>query len=167
MKWFVFLIVVAWTFTVGLVAAPRAAVAEAKVMGWVEWALVSERKVRMRAKLDTGARSSSINADEIEEFRRNGRDWVRFVIRNRKGESARYERPVHRWVRIRRAGARTRRRAVVLLGICIGDHYLEAQVNLASRERMNYALLIGRRFLDGRIFVDSSRRYTTEPNCKR
>ncbi len=143
------------------------AAAEAKILGWVEWALVSKQRVRMRAKLDTGAQSSSINAEDIERFRRDGRDWVRFAIRGRDDQSKRFELPVHRWVRIRRAGARTTRRAVVLLGICVGTRYRMAQVNLASRTRMNYALLIGRRFMANEILVDPSRRYTTEPNCPR
>ncbi len=144
----------------------QSSVAQAKVLGWVEWGLVSKKKIRMRAKLDTGARSSSIHAEDIEHFRRNGRDWVRFEIRSKKGQSARLELPVHRWVRIRRAGAKTHKRAVVLMGICLGTRYKMAQVNLSSRSRMNYALLIGRRFLGDTILVDSSRRYTTEPNCR-
>lgn len=143
------------------------ATAQAKVLGWVEWALVSKNKIRMRAKLDTGARSSSIHAEDVERFRRDGRDWVRFELRSRRGETARFELPVHRWVRIRRAGARTTQRAVVLIGICLGNDYKMAQVNLTSRERMNYALLIGRRFMTDKILVDSSRRFTTEPNCGR
>lgn len=144
----------------------NAETAKPKVLGWVEWGLVSNKKIRMRAKLDTGARSSSIHAENVEKFRREGRDWVRFEIRSKKGERARLELPVHRWVRIRRAGAKTHQRAVVLLGICLGNRYKMAQVNLSSRERMNYALLIGRRFMDESILVDSSRRYTTEPNCR-
>lgn len=139
--------------------------AQAKVLGWAEWALVSKHKIRMRAKLDTGARSSSVHAEDVERFRRGGKDWVRFTLRSRSGKSAKLELEVHRWVRIRRAGVRTRQRAVVLIGICLGTIHRMAQVNLSSRDRMNYALLIGRRFLGDKIVVDSSRRYTTPPDC--
>jgi hypothetical protein len=167
MKRVLFVIAAAATIAASGTFRPPTAAAQAKVLGWVEWALVSKNQIRMRAKLDTGARSSSIHAEDVDQFRREGRDWVRFEIRGRDGQRARLELPVHRWVRIRRAGARTTRRAVVLIGICLGSTYKMAQVNLSSRERMNYALLIGRRLMGNRILVDSSRRYTTEPNCGR
>ncbi len=161
------LCVVAAAATLACFSHIAVANAQAKTLGWVEWALVSKQKIRMRAKLDTGARSSSIHAEDVERFRRGGKDWVRFTIMSRSGKTARLELPVHRWVRIRRAGAETKKRAVVLLGICLGTTYKMAQVNLTSRERMNYALLIGRRFMDDKILVDSSRRNTTPPDCGR
>ena len=56
-------------------------------------------------------------------------------------------------------------RPVVELGICMGSFYRVAQVNLNSRDRMRYKLLIGRRYLKKGIILDSSKRLTTEPNC--
>ncbi len=70
-------------------------------------------------------------------------------------------------MRIRRAGAGTEKRAVVLLRLCLGHRFREAEVNLNDRAGMNYALLIGRRFMGKHILVDSSRSFTTDPDCRR
>ena len=147
------------------VASPGAAAEKPQILGWVEYALVSDGLVRFKAKLDTGAKSSSIHAEDVEVFKKGGRDWVRFTVHTRRDKTLRFERPVHRWVRIRRAGAKKVKRAVVLLDICLGTRYRRAQVNLTDRGGMNYALLIGRRFMGREIMVDSSRQFTTDPNC--
>lgn len=134
-------------------------------MGWVERAILFPSRVTFLAKLDTGAKTTSINAEDVERFQKDGKDWVRFTVRNRDGDSATFERPIVRIARIKRTNIGVAVRPVVSLRICIGAYKTLAQVNLANRKNMLYQLLIGRRLMEGRILVDSSRKYLVTPAC--
>jgi len=81
-----------------LAAAPTALQAREKpvVVGWIEHAVLSSSRLPFLAKLDTGARTTSISAQDIQRFRKNGASWVRFTARNREGATATFERPVDR-----------------------------------------------------------------------
>jgi len=142
-----------------------AAQQEPTVMGWAERAVVYPVGIEFRAKLDSGARTSSINAADIREFRRNGAPWVRFTIDNGSGATADIELPVQRVVRIREHGGTFQRRPVVNMGICVGAYYKEAEVNLVNRGGFVYPLLIGRTYLRSDILIDSGRTKTVAPEC--
>lgn len=146
-------------------AAQKAKPEKSIVMGWVERAVLFPSRVPFLAKLDTGAKTTSINAEDVQRFKKNGDDWVRFTVRNREGDSATFERPIVRIARIKRTNTGVATRIVVSLRICIGSFKRFAQVNLANRKNMLYQLLIGRRLLEGRILVDSSRKYVVSPEC--
>lgn len=154
-----------------LVALPATAAAQSAklekpiVMGWVERAVLLPSRVPFLAKLDTGAKTTSINAQDVTLFEKEGRKWVRFTVRNSKGDSTTFERPVVRTSRIRRTGVGVVTRPVVSLRICIGRFKTLAQVNLANRKNMRYQLLIGRRLMEGRILVDSQRQFVVSPAC--
>lgn len=132
------------------------------VMGWIENAELEDTGLRLRAKLDTGARSSSLDVLDHEIFKKDGRDWVRFTVSDRKKTKKVLERPVLKFIRIRRSEAVTTRRPVIEMRICIGPIAATTQVNLANRAHLNNPLLIGRRFLENRILVDSSRTFLTK-----
>lgn len=135
------------------------------VLGWAERALVFPVGVEFRAKLDSGARTSSIHTTRIREFRRGGRSWVDFTIDNGAGETADLELPVERFVRIREHGGSYQRRPVVKMAICVDSVYKEAEVNLVDRDGFLYPLLVGRTYLKGSILVDSGVTKTREPAC--
>lgn len=138
-----------------------------EIFGWIEWVAVGERGLRLKAKLDTGATTSSMTAQDIEYFKRNDDKWVRFKVRNRYLDGVKtMEAPLVRHVRILRHGAPTQRRPVVNLGLCVGDIYRERQFSLVDRSDFNYPVLIGRNFLRDYILVDSDVIYTREPVCK-
>ena len=149
-----------------IVGSQRATAAQLQQFGWVEWVLVSDARLRLKAKLDTGAKTSSINAANIEEFRRGGASWVRFTIRDRAGKAATLERPIRRRVRIRRAGATKVTRFVVELDICLGRQSRKAEVNLTDRKGLLYPVLLGRSFLADAALVDSSRTFLVKSNCQ-
>jgi hypothetical protein len=135
------------------------------IVGWVETARISPGRMQIIAKLDTGSLSSSINAHDITEFDRDGERWVRFTVVNRAGRARTLELPVVRDVVIKDHGGEKNERPVVMMGICIGDHYAETQVSLVDRSGFLYPLLIGRRYLKGTFLVDASRKYTVKPRC--
>jgi len=138
-----------------------------EIFGWLEWVAVGERGVRLKAKLDTGATTSSMTAENIEYFERDGDKWVRFDVRDEDLEGVEiFEAPLARHVRIRRHGGKTQRRPVVKLGLCVGDVYRERQFSLIDRSGFNYPVLVGRNYMRDYVLVDSAVIYTREPSCE-
>jgi len=135
------------------------------VVGWIENALIEPGGLLIRAKLDTGARTSSLNAPDYKMFDRDGEPWVRFTVINREGKSIEYERKVVRSARIKRIQGPSQVRPVVLLTVCIGNVRGETEVNLVNRQGFNYQMLIGRRFLARRLAIDPARTLTSNPDC--
>lgn len=136
-----------------------------EILGWVEPVRLAPGNLRINAKLDTGADTSSINAPKAEEFERNDEPWVRFSVENEDGEIAKFERPVVRMVRIRSASGLSRRH-VVEMRICMAGIERKVEVNLADRRDLNYQMLIGRSYLKGHILVDPGKKSTNRPDCK-
>lgn len=136
-----------------------------EIMGWIENIALYPGGLELAAKLDTGARTSSVDVSGYEKFSRDGRQWVRFRVANRNGASVGFERPVVRIARIRRSEGKTVERPVVMLGLCLGTHYRDVEVNLAKRSHLNYAMLIGRSSMEG-IAVDPSRKFMADATCR-
>jgi len=137
--------------------------------GWLEEVAVDGGKLRLKAKLDTGAKTSSVTASDVTELRRAGRDWVRFRIEDadeRERGHLVLERPVTRWVKIKRHSGAAARRPVVELDVCLGTTARTVEVSLADRSGFNYPVLLGRNFLAGTALVDAGRTYTVKPRCK-
>ena len=117
-----------------------------------------------KARIDTGATTTSIDATEVEEFERDGKPWVRFVVRNDESEETfPLEAPVARVVQIKKRGQEgfTRRQAVAM-DLVMGEMTKRVNVNLADREGFEFPLLIGRDFLSGLVIVDVALSYTQE-----
>lgn len=152
-------------FVVGTFAAGAAAAERMITVGAAEMVRIYPSGHTFKARIDTGATTSSINARNIEPFRKGGKRWVRFEINGKNGQRIRMERPVVRTVRIKRFGQESKRRTVVRIGICLGSYYKEAQVTLQDRRRREFPVLIGRRYMAGAIVVDPGREYIAEPNC--
>jgi hypothetical protein len=137
-----------------------------QIAGWVEYAVIFPNNIKIKAKLDTGARHSSLNATHIDEFERDGAKWVRFEVINWKGLTERFEARVIRIAKIKQHGTESTMRPVIRLGICLGNVYKEVEVNLEDRSKFNYQMLIGRSYLKGSILVDASATFTVEPLCQ-
>ena len=154
----------------GLLTLPGANVASAAdklVVGWVERVHIYPGAFEIHAKVDTGAKTSSLNAPNLKKFQRNGEEWVSFDVTNRRGVTRKFEAKVLRISRIRRHGGQFQRRPVIMMGLCIGSVYQETQGNLIDRKNFNYQMLVGRRFMAGRVVVDPGRTFIAKPHCNR
>ena len=138
-----------------------------QVVGWVEKVYILPDNLKIKAKLDTGARNSSLNANHIEEFERDGVNWVRFKLKNWKGRTVSFEAKVIRMATIKQHGAKSMTRPVIRLGVCLGNIFKEVEVNLEDRGKFNYQMLIGRSYLKNSFLVDASATFTIEPHCQR
>lgn len=147
--------------------APATFARDKHIVGWVERVQIrgAARSVVLKAKMDSGAKTSSLSVTRLQRFSRGGRPWVRFDINDANGGSVTFERPVVRNVRIKRHGAASKSRPVVIISICIDSVLKETQVNLADRTNFLYPMLIGRRFLQGDFLIDPGRTFVTKADC--
>jgi hypothetical protein len=152
--------------TISLIFTSAGSAHGKQVVGWVEKVRIYPGNIIIRAKLDTGARNSSLHASHITEFTRNGEEWVRFEVTGRNGKAVPVESKVHRVAKIKRQDAKPERRLAIVVGICLGDFYKEVEVNLVDRSDFIYQMLIGRSFMRGNLIVEPSVTYTTNPICK-
>ncbi len=149
--------------------APGVVADETPVFGWVEKSTIEPWGVEVKAKLDSGALTSSLDARDIETFDKEGEEWVRFRLEltdERSGEAfeKQLELPLFRDIRVRGAGGRDER-PVVLMEVCMGDTLYEEQFSLRDRGEMHYPLLLGRRTIGHLGLLDVTRTFLHSPDC--
>jgi hypothetical protein len=116
----------------------------------------------MKAKIDTGARTSSLHAFALEEFRRDGADWVRFEVhpwQRSAADAVQVEVPVHDRRTVRSSSGHAQERVVVLLELRLLDRVVTAEVTLTRRDEMGFRMLVGRQVLEQGYVVDASASY--------
>jgi hypothetical protein len=132
-------------------------------VGWREWVGLPSLGIhRIKAKVDTGARSSSLHVTELEEFEEGGRPWVRFTVHpiQKSGREARQVRaPLTDRRSVRPSSGAAETRPVVVVDVQIGALRFPCEVTLARRDRMGFRMLLGRTALRGRFLVDPGRSY--------
>ncbi|RNI24470.1 ATP-dependent zinc protease family protein [Flexivirga caeni] len=132
-------------------------------VGWREWVSLPELgDLRIKAKLDTGARTSALHAFDVEEVRQGDTDWVRFSIHpwQRSAEDAvRLALPVHDRRAVRSSSGHVGHRVVVLMDVVLSEQRTTVEVTLSRRDEMGFRMLIGREALRQGFLVDSSRSY--------
>jgi len=151
-----------------------------ETLGYVEWVVMQDTSLRLKARLDTGAKTSSLHAVNIEPFEKEGDEWVSFQIplgdhsdQPTEGELdhediiLELERPVERTVLIKRKGAPSQKRYVVMMDFCIAGTTHTTQFSLTDRGKFSYPALLGRRFMrDDNILIDSADSFMAEKECE-
>ncbi|KTD54840.1 secreted protein [Legionella sainthelensi] len=135
-----------------LMTGPVMATNEAQIYGYVEKVSFPEKNLILSAKLDTGAKSASLNATNITEITKKGIAYLRFTVPTKSGDyqfEAEYKGRVKIKVREGEHGSEILahapiKRPVVLLSMQLGDKVRTIKVNLTNRKRFLYPLLLGR-----------------------
>lgn len=117
----------------------------------------------LQAKLDTGADTASLHAAYPRYFSRDGVDWVQLEIGAGSARPVILERPILRYVTIRRHFGAVQRRPVIRLEVCVGGVTRTIEANLVDRSGLDYPLLLGRSALADEFVVDPSRTHLTDP----
>jgi hypothetical protein len=147
-------------------AAVHANRVDLEILGWVESAMLVDPVIPLKAKLDTGAETSSLDAGIIKKFRKNGKRWVRFRINDREtGKEHIVVRERVRTVGIIQHDGSTQSRPVVMMKVCIAGQILKTEVSLIDRSEFNYPLLLGRNVLESFALVDSGSTFLSDPDC--
>ncbi|MEM8685305.1 MAG: ATP-dependent zinc protease, partial [Pseudomonadota bacterium] len=133
-----------------------------ETIGAIEWIYMDPPGRHYRARVDSGAETSSLSAKEVIEFERDGEDWVRFTFdHDRRDDAVSIELPIVRRALIRQvASDEAERRVVVEMDIRLGDRLQTTEFTLTDRSRMTYPVLLGRAFLMDLYVIDVAESYT-------
>jgi len=129
-------------------------------IGWREHIALPELGIQsMRAKIDTGARTSALNTSDLEHFERDGQDWVRFSL-PAHGQEFRehYEARVADTRDIKNTGGVAETRPIIETTIVIGKLSWVIEISLADRDNMQFDMIVGRTALRAQRLVVNSRR---------
>ena len=134
------------------------------IIGEVETVQVEPSRLRYAARIDTGAESSSIHAENIQLLERDGERFVVFYLRDPATDGlVNLERKFQRRVIIKQKVGKPERRYVVKLWLTLGTVKELVEVTLSNRSDFKYKLLIGRNLLIDTAIVDVSRKNTLKP----
>lgn len=127
------------------------------VVGWRELVHLPELGLHgVPAKIDTGARTSSLHGTVIDTFKRDGENYVRFAVDFPQHNVRQVCEAVHiDWRGITSSNGETQRRMIIKTPLQIGDVTFRAEISLADRSDMKFPMLIGRSSLRRRFVVDS------------
>ena len=132
-------------------------------LGWREWVSLPELGLdRIKAKVDTGARTSTLHAFEVRDFEEDGRKRVEFKIHPQQKNNEKVTVCVADVVDervVRDSGGHEELRWVIQSALAIGEHSWPIEITLTSRDDMLFRMLIGRTAITGRAVVDPARSY--------
>ena len=135
------------------------------IVGWREWVALPELGIpAIKAKVDTGARTSALHAYMVEPFTENGRERVRFGIRplrKRKDLELLCEADVYDRRVVSDSGGHREERYIIRTPLFIGGMSRDIELSLTNRDTMLFRMLIGRTALKGRLVVDPAQSYCT------
>ncbi len=149
-------------------AMRNALAGEKRIIGWLEKVRLPEYGFVLKAKIDTGAKNSSIHAFDIEYLQTEGKpsgSRIRFKSADHQGRYRSIEADVLRQARVKTSSVETETRPEIEMEICLAGIRKRIRVNLTDRAEMNYRMILGRTALEGDFVVDVSQKYTAESSC--
>ncbi|MGK0297646.1 MAG: hypothetical protein ACI9XC_001259 [Gammaproteobacteria bacterium] len=150
----------------GVTTSPETTSSDNLILGWREWIALPELGIpAIKAKVDTGARTSALHTFKIEPFNNNGLDFVRFwlhPLRNKRDIELVCEAAVIDSRIVKDSGGHTEERYVITSPVCIGSHKWNIEITLTNRENMMFKMLLGRTaIIHSKITIDPSASYLT------
>ena len=143
----------------------------AQVLGWREWVSLPELGIkRIKAKVDTGARTSALHAFDVSLDETSNAKIVKFSIHPRQHDLDTViacQAPLLEEREVRDSGGHSELRYVIQTQIAIGDSVHTAEVTLTNRDTMGFRMLIGRTAMKGHYLVDPGRSYLMSKRAKK
>lgn len=135
------------------------------IIGWREWVALPDFGVeRLKAKVDTGARTSALHAVHVERLRRRGKDLARFVLHPKQRDASlqvSVTAPVVDVRRVKSSNGHVELRPVIEARIRLLEEDWPIEITLTARDLMGFRMLLGRQALARRFTVDPSRSFLT------
>ncbi|MFL0799491.1 MAG: RimK/LysX family protein [Agarilytica sp.] len=136
---------------------------ELATLGWREWVSLPDLGImKIKAKVDTGARTSALHAYYVEQYMKDGESRVRFDLHPIQGDDLTHIHADARLLDERQvtdSGGHKESRYVIETRMLIGAHEHLIEMTLTNRDTMKFRMLVGRTALRGKYTVDSSRSF--------
>ncbi|NJM57574.1 MAG: ATP-dependent zinc protease [Synechococcales cyanobacterium RU_4_20] len=133
------------------------------MIGWREWVALPELKInRIKAKVDTGARSSALHAFNLKSFRRDGITLVRFDIHPLQRSKSNLITIVTELIDeryVRSSNGKKQLRPVIHTPVALGAQQWPIELTLTDRDAMGFRMLLGRQAIRKRFLIDPGRSY--------
>lgn len=134
-----------------------------QIIGWREWVSLPDLGVeKIKAKVDTGARSSSLHVFDVEKFVLDGVEMVRFQIhplQRKKKNTITATAPILEYRSVKSSSGKSQVRPVIQTTIGLLGGEWEVELTLANRDEMGFRMLLGREAFRGRFLVDAGQSY--------
>jgi hypothetical protein len=136
------------------------------VLGWREWVALPDFGIeRIKAKVDTGARTSALHAFNLETFDENGQRMVRFKmhpIQNRTDKIIECVAKVVDERDVTDSGGHTEKRLVIKTTVQIGNDKRRVEMTLTDRDNMLFRMLLGRTAVRPHYVIDPNKSFLTD-----
>jgi hypothetical protein len=136
---------------------------QTKVLGWREWVALPDLGIAaIKAKIDTGARSSALHAFDIETFSLDGQEKIRFKVHPQQRDTTQTtiaEADLLERREVRNSGGHVELRYAILTSVDIEGVRWSIELTLTNRDAMGFRMLLGRQALRGRFFIDPGRSF--------
>jgi len=143
-------------------SSPSSAAEEA-IIGWREWLTLPELGIdRVKAKVDTGARTSALHAFDIEHWDQNGQPMVRFKVHPLQREThltIQAIAPLLAVRQVRNSGGQAQTRPVIKTLVSLGQQHWPIELTLTNRDVMGFRMLLGREAVRHRFLVNPGQSY--------
>lgn len=134
-----------------------------EVIGWREWVSLPDLGIAaIKAKVDTGARTSALHAYYVTPFEKEGKPWVKFGLHPLQLDSLtciECEAPIKDIRQVTDSGGHREKRVVIETRLGINGLEMPIEVTLTDRENMRFRMLLGRSALKTGFLVDSSKSF--------
>ncbi len=137
---------------------------EKVLIGRIEWVDLPDFKIRQRARIDTGAKTTSMHALNVVEVQQQGELFVKFQTTDSDGKLIELTRKVDTTQKVANTAGFITKRYVIKEKVRMGSIEKDILVNLNDRSNMEYKFLVGRNFLLGRFVVDVARSHVLGDN---
>lgn len=133
------------------------------IIGWREWCALPKLHIPLiKAKIDTGAKTSAIHAFDIRPLRRLGREWVKFSLRPIQGNAKIMVDCMAEVIderSVMSSNGHKEHRFVIKTPLQIGDRQWDIELTLSNRDPLRFRVLLGRSALEGRVIINPSHSY--------
>ena len=141
-------------------------------LGWREWVALPQLGInRIKAKVDTGARTSCLHTFQMETFPEGGAPWARFWVHPKQGNDEIQvvcEAPIIDQRMVSDSGGHREERLVIQTDVILGSTCWPVEMTLTNRDTMRFRMLLGRTAMAGNCRIDPAESYLSgKPQVKR
>lgn len=137
------------------------------IIGWREIIALPNLGINeIKAKIDTGARSSALHAFNLEEFQQDGQEMLRFQVHPKQRDTKHTittEAKLLDYREVKNSGGEAQLRPAILTSVELGGEQWEIELTLTNRDVMGFRMLLGREAVRNKFLVDPGKSYIQSP----